>query len=116
MFRHTKYSSPYGRGKRGIKLDKYEKGHKITNPTPDPANGGGKAIMYEGANLDAVSPEKLQQLIKTFQGDYFRPNIDKGYGKNQPYGQPELFKRGPQFEACGLIARIYRTDRMLPGQ
>jgi len=80
----------------------------------DPANGGGKAIMYGSANLDAVSPQKLNQLVKTQEGDYARPNIDHGYGEDQFYGQPHLFDkfRNPLTKKAvgGLIDRQYQTD------
>lgn len=108
MFRHTKFSSPLGRGKKGMKLVTAGAGNT------DPANGGGKAIMYGGANLDAVSPAKLASMVKTQEGDYARPNIDHGYGEDQDYGQPHLFDKfhNPvtKKKAGGLIDRQYQTD------
>lgn len=120
MLRHSKYSSPYGRGKKGAKLGKDVpndmEGKRLVPDDPDPANGRGKAIMYGGANLDAVSPGKLDQLIKTFEGKYLRPNIDKGWGSDQPYGEHRLFERKQSYASGGLIDRPYGADIMSPGQ
>lgn len=75
MMRHTRYSSPNGRGKNGRKLK------------------AGGVVIYQDANRDTVSPAKLEQLIKTFQGDYPRINIDHGYGRDQDWGDPTARRR-----------------------